>query len=721
MNKETSLFRRIKGDIENMSDKEFLATRGFYDLIKSQIYGVLKKGESISVELVSTNDNETAYTNGKLIHCNTWSPLVLPCETRYLKYLSNIGSASHECGHVLYTNFTVLNRVRKAIANGTYNFKYKDELKKRNFEVQQKFVSSMMDMINIVEDMYIENCLMNEYPAEGILVQGLHAGNKIKYDLCPTMPNFIIEIETKQILFLDAFINLLQIVRCLGYQPKDSDLCSGKTFEELMKSLEDVKPLVDEYRDKEYSHEDVIRQLVEICYEMLPDDEELFMSNPNMGGNGKNSNSDQCGGDTDCSDSKGDGNSDKKQGTEGTGSDDQNQGESSGSDASENSKPLSNEEKKELMRKLTETAESMKRKTCQSKECEGSGDAVRNKPESNGEIHEAPKSFVNQEQSLNKQVAEMESNNKESNERAEKSKLNAKETMSGYFPRARVSATTVQCVAGSYESNARAQYMYDYEAIAQCSKSCQRMIKQILNKKQDEEFDSGHVMGSLFNVADYYRKDGKYFSREVTPGEEPDIVFSVLVDVSGSMMGKKIVAARRAAILIDDMCRGLKIPCSVTTHTADYSIRLEDYVYFDSPEKDKYLLGKIISESANVDTVAVSIKANELLKRPEKTKVLFVISDGLPCSTVLDTDDFKGVPFKKLENCKNGYDREMQELNACVRYWRKKKDIKIIGFAVDEAEQVKAIYETGCIDCSNLENLPKEMVRIFKKYVLKNK
>ena len=111
-----------------------------------------------------------------------------------------------------------------------------------------------------------------------------------------------------------------------------------------------------------------------------------------------------------------------------------------------------------------------------------------------------------------------------------------------------------------------------------------------------------------------------------------------------------------------------------------------------------------------------------MLKREEKSKVVIVISDGLPCG--LDDniikDNFKGVPLKILNSDDVRYreDYDMQELNACVRYYRK-KGIKVIGVAIDEEDGIKAIYEEGTLDCTDLNRLPIEMLKLFKKYVLK--
>ncbi|MBP3399624.1 MAG: hypothetical protein J6K75_07700, partial [Erysipelotrichaceae bacterium] len=103
------LYSMMREELSDMDDKELLSHPSFYELLKGQITSVLNPNEYISVECSSVEDNSTGSTDGSVIYVNTWSPLVLECETRYDKYLSNIGCASHECAHVLYTNFRDLN------------------------------------------------------------------------------------------------------------------------------------------------------------------------------------------------------------------------------------------------------------------------------------------------------------------------------------------------------------------------------------------------------------------------------------------------------------------------------------------------------------------------------------------------------------------------------------------------------------------------------------
>lgn len=742
--KINSLFRNIKNKLNNMTDKEFLSCQTFYNMVKAQIDGMLKPSERVTVEFESTDSNTTAYTTGTLVHANTWSPLAIAQDNRYLKYLANIGSASHEVAHVLYTNFDLLNEIRTDIDDGNYKFKYSEELSKRNPMVKKMFAQEMCDMINIIEDCYIEECLAKEYPSTGIVIQGLNTKNKAKYDLSSSLKKLEDRVQNNELTLLSLGVAMLQIYCCLGYEPKDMDKCSGAIHDALIKFIRKANDILVEYRSTNKNHENNIREFVELCYTLLPEDDELFNGNqmrmPNFGDgiecsddNGEGDSEEQNEGDS----SNGSNEQSSSQNSEKSENEDNNENSSSSADEGENdssdennqegngsqsklSNDLDQEEIKNMINKMMQNSKSAKEESGMSEEARGKGKGMRNAPSlSNDDTSDDNKnsSIVDQSERLTSDMAEQELQNAINEENKKESDANTKEVMDKYFPRG---CDYVSDVTQRWYTNRQNKVAYDryYNEIKDTSKKCQRRIKQILETRPDDDYDSGHLMGSRFNVNDIYRKDGKYFSREVVPADQPDVAFSVLVDNSGSMGGPKIRTAIKTAILFEDICTGLNIPLQITAHDADYGVQLGRCVDYNRTKIDKYSLVEMDARNANVDTIALSVVANQLSKRPEKSKVLIVISDGRPCGYRGQREnDFMGVPFKKLQ-CKY-QDNLMQELNACVRYWTKKKGITVIGIGIDSGEAVKAIYEDKFLDCTNLDKLPSEMVKIFKKYVLK--
>ena len=263
-------------------------------------------------------------------------------------------------------------------------------------------------------------------------------------------------------------------------------------------------------------------------------------------------------------------------------------------------------------------------------------------------------------------------------------------------------------------------YKQIYRKIEPIARSCKRKIQQLLKKRDDEDRETGFMMGTRFCSSDVYRGDGKYFSRDVAPGDMPDVAFSIMIDTSGSMYGEKLTKAIEAGILFEDIARGCHIPTHIVSHTAYTGPIITTHVNFRSKESEKYALASLTANGGNVDTIVMTLLCEELKLRQEKSKVLIVISDGAPCGTekTHSVNSYRGVPYKNLDGYSGYYDAADQELNACIRYWRK-KGIKIIGIALDDVKKIKAIYEEGCLDCRDLSKLPVELVKIFKKFVLK--
>lgn len=642
----------IKSEIDEMDDLDFMALNSFYELIRGQIVSVLKLGDEITFNFRSIDDNSTASTNGNQITLNTWSPLVVNCKNRYEKYLSNIGSGSHECGHILYTNFDLINSIVQKIRSEKYKFKYSRRLKKQNENFRFCFKELMEDLINIVEDGYIENCLKLEYPAEGILVKGLQVGNQAKYDLSFSLEQYEEAINKGEEILADAFVWCLQIQNCLGFELKGIEQVSGDIQNKIVEYVNNAKPLTDRYINKEESHEEVIGKLAEMVYELLL--ETPFKDNENEDSQSEESNE----------------NNDESQNQDSTESKDE------GKEGNPN---------KKVTAKLPKGVGASKRKPQESNENDNSNKG----------------SIVDQTKNLNEEIVKntleelLEDNSKK--EFARFNSLISSEVM--------------------YRTPKMDKEKYDiyYKEIEKISKAAQKKIKNILAMRDFDESTNGYYMGSKFEPSLFYRNNGRYFSRQNIPSSRPDVVFEIIIDSSGSMEDYgKIEAAKNAAILFEDISRNLDIPTHIIAHTTDtFRIVINDIIPFYSKEENKYRLASLKPEWGNIDTEVLTLVCEEISRRNETNKVVIVISDGLPCSYE-NHNDYRGVAFKNDKTM----DDESLELNACVRYWRK-KGINIIGVAIDETECIKKIYEDGMLDCTNINRLPSKLLKVFQKYVLK--
>ena len=121
---------------------------------------------------------------------------------------------------------------------------------------------------------------------------------------------------------------------------------------------------------------------------------------------------------------------------------------------------------------------------------------------------------------------------------------------------------------------------------------------------------------------------------------------------------------------------------------------------FDSIDtSDRYRLMDMSARNGNRDGAALRFVAEHLAKRPEKQKLLIIISDGQPADT--------GYYGTEAEADLRGIKKEYS-----------KKGIKLFAAAIgDDKENIKRIYQDGFLDITKLEDLPKNMTLLVKQYL----
>lgn len=133
-----------------------------------------------------------------------------------------------------------------------------------------------------------------------------------------------------------------------------------------------------------------------------------------------------------------------------------------------------------------------------------------------------------------------------------------------------------------------------------------------------------------------------------------DAAVYVLIDFSGSMGGQKVVNAAHSAILLNDALGSLRVPTELCTFTWGWH-DAEHYVVkrFDEKVNQEQLAGRL-SEAAdnmngNGDGDSVLWAYNRIKARPEKKKILIVLSDGQPADGNGDYIGFLKQVVKDIE------------------------------------------------------------------------
>ena len=245
-----------------------------------------------------------------------------------------------------------------------------------------------------------------------------------------------------------------------------------------------------------------------------------------------------------------------------------------------------------------------------------------------------------------------------------------------------------------------------YEEVAppllRASKRLQSTILPLLKEEAEGGKQKNLLYGRRLDMRSFHHQDGSFFIRTRLPADEQRLAVGLLIDESGSMgWGDRITHARKTALVLYDFCISLGIPVTIYGHSTDCrGVALYSYAEFDSVDKkDRYRLMDMIDRSGNRDGAALRFIAEHLAKRPEKRKLLILISDGQPAD-----DGYYGTEAEAdLRGIKQEYARQNIILFAAA-----------IG---DDKDAIQRIYQEGFLDITRLDDLPKNLTILVKQYL----
>jgi len=233
------------------------------------------------------------------------------------------------------------------------------------------------------------------------------------------------------------------------------------------------------------------------------------------------------------------------------------------------------------------------------------------------------------------------------------------------------------------------------------SKRMQKQVLQALKDSREGGKLNGLLMGKRLSARSLVRDDGRYFYNNRLPDDTPKLAVGLLVDESGSMSCcDRVTNARAAALVIHDFCISLGIPVTVYGHSEWSDVELYAYAEFDSIDgKDKYRLMDISSRGGNRDGAALRFVAERLMKRNEQIRLLILISDGQPAA-----DGYYGT---EAEADLRGIKREYQN-----------KGITLFTAAIgDDKPNIERIYGDGYLDVTDITKLPTNLTNLVSRYI----
>jgi len=179
------------------------------------------------------------------------------------------------------------------------------------------------------------------------------------------------------------------------------------------------------------------------------------------------------------------------------------------------------------------------------------------------------------------------------------------------------------------------------EHISKGSKLSQK-VKRLFQSRTQSLTEHNRKSGRL-DKRDLYRIPSgarDVFTRKVDKISTQGTVLYLLVDASGSMSGPRFEAACAASVLMAESMAPLKVPVKISAFTERSRMgesQLEDYIIKDYTEhrtREKMVedFGKVSTKlHQNADGDSLMLAYRDIMSRPEKRKMIIVLSDGMPC------------------------------------------------------------------------------------------
>ncbi len=187
-----------------------------------------------------------------------------------------------------------------------------------------------------------------------------------------------------------------------------------------------------------------------------------------------------------------------------------------------------------------------------------------------------------------------------------------------------------------------------------------RRLERMIRERQYVRYAGSYRSGKLNPAKVWKQRSGNFrlFQRRVEP-DQLDVAFTLLVDESGSMnRKKKFLVARQASVLCAEALDGISVPFEIIGYSTQSSeavmahncghvpvfqfrhirhSRLEHRLYKTFEDAYRNVRTRLVNISPrfnNWDEEHLTFAARRLSGRPEKIKVIIIISDGQPNGNV---------------------------------------------------------------------------------------
>ena len=676
----TAIRKRIADEKSKLTDEQLFASPQFAAYLTDIAEGTTgryRRKSSVRTYWDALPHADIAHTDNRTITVNAGNYLTRSFPTRSLKADSLLGIVGHECGHILFSDFTMLETYHQALSGGRFYPQEPEDLsakqarslreigeflEEKDEAVIHALSSIAHSLVNMMEDVYIEGRMCDAFPGglkTGILLNNLRFAEEMdsvteeidhQHHEVFIVANLLIQYaKTGDINNLGGYKGpyLDTVYECIPYiddAAYDDD--ARVRFDAANKMLLLLWPYMESYIKQ--VREDIKNHTNKAETEL---GEQLAGGAPLPGGLGKPVSG--------------------KKGKHDPGSDED--------ERTQLQQVLDHEDGRIELEKTDEIGEDGDGGTSRTNDYAGSGyvsQAAEDMERIMTQLAEDA-AYASYEQELSEEL------------QAESDKIRYGNAHRGVH----VNINRMAYVDPSY--------MEAYQKVAPplllISKRLQKQVSQILKDYKEGGKLDNLPMGKRINVRNAVRNDGRLFYKLKLPNDRTDIAVAILNDESGSMSSaNRITYARSASIILHDFCKGLDIPVAIYGHTEFDDVELYAYAEFDSIDnKDQYRLMDMSARSGNRDGAALRYVAERLMTRPEAIKLLIVISDGQPAA-------------------ENYYGTEAEADLRGIKKEYSAKGIQMFAAAIgSDKPNIQRIYGDGFLDITNLEKLPVNLGRLI--------
>lgn len=704
----------------------YLRTLG-YDITKEQ------EEERINdmVVMMSTDENMTACTNGDSMIIGVNSSLVKYFPNRELRHYAIQGLRVHETAHVLFTDFKTIDMWLGALRNGNWwpvvpdhaqdpdGAELTQVLSKKEFSKSFAAIAGRLE--NAIEDGFIEREIKEMY--KGLATTELCTTNDAQLSMASTFGEFL---KAGRSAYSAMFQQVLMYAKYDITMVDDMPEQYSDIFDACMEVVDDVKCERD-VKKRLCGVNELCCILYPLFKEMLTKNSEKQNQQSSGSGNGKPGNSGfglpqnsqgQQNGSNGQSDPNQNGNG--SQNGSGNAQNNSSNGNGNGNSVGSMTAEQLSEALKEAVKQIEQAAKNVgvnnlpdrhsnsitnqAGKNAEAKKRESGKQGSGNNANGNGNGNSKSNSIANApgansgksdlsaakcdikaiEKARKQEIATAQANNEANNQLAQEGAKIGSEI--GTKISVRRAAEVPQSNIDTYNRLSA--------GLLSVTKNLERRLKTTIRDEENDDAVAGLPMGSRVEARLAYHQDGKIFSRKNFPRDNPRLAVGYLCDESGSMSDEAIAASVRTAIILQDLCERMELPCYICGFTTGgYSGCVDIITYVDKnvDGKDKYRTTGMASRGGTPTVPAMKYMGKKLMKDSTEKKILIVSTDG--CSG-------------------RGYGETVRDVIKKLQH----DGVMVIGAGIgDSKPRIQEEFGSNFLDISNLDAMPKILCNIVKK------